>query len=270
MKLLVGSAIPLMLSLKGQNDATGVIVRAIIRNPAGTQVGSTITLTHIGEGLFTDQSVNMPDSDFVSVRYLIFEGDGTTPHPAYLSASEIFLRDTIAAQVWDKDLASHTTSGSAGKALLDNQTEHDATQTAIGNLNDLDATEVEAASTAALDAQGYSEARAILLDNLDAAISSISSGGGITIEDVQEAMDNQGYTALRAELLDNLDVAVSSVSSGGGSIDIDGVKQALDEQGYTTPRAEKLDLIGTGANNDPVFSEDETDTSQIIVGSDLG
>ena len=97
---------------------------------------------------------------------------------------------------------------------------------AIAALNDLSQADVQAAMTA----QGYTSARALLLDLLDAAISTratpadiaaseavilaaIASLNDLSQADVQAALTAQGYTTARAILLDFLDVAVSSRST---------------------------------------------------------
>jgi hypothetical protein len=82
---------------------------------------------------------------------------------------------------------------------------------AIAALNDIDIADVQTA----LDNQGLTTIRAALLDNLDAAISSvlvaIAALNDIDQADVQVAMMNQGYTNVRAALLNNLDAAVSGI-----------------------------------------------------------
>ena len=94
---------------------------------------------------------------------------------------------------------------------MTNQTEHDATQVLIGALNNLSQADV----LTALTAQGYTVARAGNLDNLDAAITTVTAAiaalNDLSQADVQAAMTAQGYTAARALLLDSLDAAVSGV-----------------------------------------------------------
>jgi len=102
----------------------------------------------------------------------------------------------IADGVWDEARAGHVAAGSFGEALdarvslveteaaaaareITNTAEHDQTQTDIANLNDLDAAEVAAAVIVALTVQGYTAARALLLDNLDAAISTRAVPGDL-------------------------------------------------------------------------------------------
>lgn len=69
------------------------------------------------------------------------------------------------------DVAVSTRNSVVPMTAALSQTEHDATQAAIGGLNDLSQADVQSAMTA----QGYTAARAILLDNLDATISSRNS-----------------------------------------------------------------------------------------------
>lgn len=65
------------------------------------------------------------------------------------------------------DVAVSTRNSVVPMTAATSQTEHDATQAAIAALNDLDITDVQTALTN----QGYTPARAILLDNLDVAVS---------------------------------------------------------------------------------------------------
>lgn len=73
----------------------------------------------------------------------------------------------------------------------------------------------EAGVQSALTAQGYTAARAVKLDFLDAAISSVLSAisalNNISIAGVQSAMTAQGYTTTRAAFLDNLVTILTSV-----------------------------------------------------------
>ena len=123
----------------------------------------------------------------------------------------------VAQAVWDAALSSHLTAGTMGanQNLIDDIDGNvDQVITDISNLNDIDTTDVQSAMTS----QGYTSARAILLDNLsnlDATISSVSTLIGalndLSIADVQTAMTNQGYTSVRAALLDQLSFLDSSV-----------------------------------------------------------
>ena len=68
--------------------------------------------------------------------------------------------------VWDEAIAGHLGAGTTGKELADK-----ADSVEIAALNDLSSADVQTALTA----QGYTSARATLIDNLDAAISSVST-----------------------------------------------------------------------------------------------
>lgn len=151
----------------------------------------------------------------------------------------------------------------------------------IAALNNLSIADVQTA----LDNQGYSAARALLLDNLDAAISTratqssvdtidsivdailvdtgttipalITALNNLSIADVQTAMDNQGYTSARAPNLDNLDAAVSSRQSESDAA----TRAAADIAEHDATQA----LIGTPAST---VSDDiaavKSDTADIL------
>ncbi len=155
---------------------------------------------------------------------------------------------------------------------------------AVAALNDLSIADVQTAMTN----QGYTAARAILLDNIDALISSratqaqilsdatpfpganvdatisavlaaIAALNNLSQADVQTAMTTQGYTSARAILLDNLDALISSRSTPAqvaaietnilaaiallNDISIGDVMTAMTAQGYTSARAFLLDNL---------------------------
>ena len=109
-----------------------------------------------------------------------------------------------------------TAGGETGNAVDQIQIvdQLDDIEAAIGALNDLSIADVQTALTS----QGYTAARALLLDNLDASVAgvgvavlaAISALNDLAIADIQTAMTNQGYTAARALLLDFLDAAITS------------------------------------------------------------
>jgi hypothetical protein len=134
----------------------------------------------------------------------------------------------------------------------------------IGALNDLSIADVQTALTN----QGYTAARALLLDNLDATISSIASAiaalNDLSIADVQTAMTNQGYTAARAILLDNLDATISSIAAAIAAlndISITDVQTALTNQGYTTVRAALLDNLDAAVSSRSSHTAGDVDTT---------
>jgi len=73
----------------------------------------------------------------------------------------------------DAAISSRESEASAGSRAATNQSEHDATQALIAALNDVSIADVQTA----LDNQGYTSARAILIDNLDAAVSTRAQPG---------------------------------------------------------------------------------------------
>jgi hypothetical protein len=87
----------------------------------------------------------------------------------------------------------------------------------LSNQLDLVALEanVEGHVTDGLTAQGYTSVRALLLDNLDAAVSAILTAiaalNDVSIADVETAMGNQGYTTARAAYLDDLVTILAAV-----------------------------------------------------------
>lgn len=90
---------------------------------------------------------------------------------------------------------------------------------------------------AALTSQGYTVARALNLDNLDALVSSRGTSD-LTIADVQTALTNQGYTAARALFLDAIQDFTEDSQS---STLMDGTERTLKE--FTGPVLKALMMI---------------------------
>jgi len=76
-QVAVGSAVPLTLQLP--DGATDKYVQAVVRDPAGDELDdSPVNLAHVGEGLYTDDSVSMTSDNFVTVTYLVYSDAGYT------------------------------------------------------------------------------------------------------------------------------------------------------------------------------------------------
>jgi hypothetical protein len=112
---------------------------------------------------------------FLGARYRDGAISGTTTErvevdvPAIL-ADTAAMQPTVAANL-DAQVSLVETEAAAAARAVTNQAEHDATQADIAALNDLSQADVQSAMTA----QGYTAARSLLLDNLDALVSSRSS-----------------------------------------------------------------------------------------------
>lgn len=148
--------------------------------PAATGVALTELVGGIGGGYFADVATTD------GLEYLAIVDGGVTASPRYqrvafsgttderievdvvdILADTAAMQPTVAANL-DATVSSRESEASASTRATTNQTEHDATQTAIGLLNDLAIADIQTAMTA----QGYTAARALLLDFLDAAITS--------------------------------------------------------------------------------------------------
>lgn len=86
----IGDKIPLMAHLECYESGP-VYVDAILKDAARVQIGSAVDLGHEGDGIFFDNSVTMPEEDYVTATYRIWQDAGKTiPHPDFCSSSEIF------------------------------------------------------------------------------------------------------------------------------------------------------------------------------------
>lgn len=91
-----GEDIPLFLALESKD--TGKFVRATIYDDAGSQVGSIVSVSHLTDGNYFDDSRTMPSAANIIVVYDIFDDAGfTTASSDDLSTSERFdLAESIA------------------------------------------------------------------------------------------------------------------------------------------------------------------------------
>jgi hypothetical protein len=79
----VGDALPLSVQLAA--SATTKHVRAVVKNDAGAQIaGSPAVLAHVGLGQYTNYTLVMPNTKFVTVQYIIYDDSLFT----VISASE--------------------------------------------------------------------------------------------------------------------------------------------------------------------------------------
>lgn len=176
-------------------------------NPHGTgawdAVGAGITPQQVRDAMKLTPTVGVPSAGSVDEHLDTIEGrvDVATSTRSSHSAADVdtTLTGSHGAGSWTT-ATGFATSADAVAILA-----------AISALNDIDIADVQTALTN----QGYTAARALLLDNLDAAISSIATAisglNDLSQADVQSAMTAQGYTSARALLIDNLDATISSV-----------------------------------------------------------
>lgn len=90
----VGQPIPISLQLF--DGATDKFVRAVVRNSSGSAIsGSPFALTHVAGGQYSNLSVLMPDTKFVTVQYKVYTDSGfTTASATHADALETFERDS--------------------------------------------------------------------------------------------------------------------------------------------------------------------------------
>jgi hypothetical protein len=96
----VGEKIPLLAHLECL-DGPPLYVDAVIKRPDRSSLpGSPFDLGHEGNGVYFDNSVTMPDEDYLTVTYRIFDDAGKTiPSDAYCQVTEIITPAPDSAQV---------------------------------------------------------------------------------------------------------------------------------------------------------------------------
>lgn len=92
----VGATVPLTAKL---NDGqTTKFVRATVFDHVGGAVpGSPFTLTHVGNGVYQNASLNMPEVPFITVCYEAFNDAGFTSRAGYDTKGATFNRDDFAS-----------------------------------------------------------------------------------------------------------------------------------------------------------------------------
>ena len=90
-----GDKVPLNLQIiEGDADK---YVRAIVKDPLGADYGlSPYVLTHVNEGLYSNNALSMPGLSYLTAQYQVFEDAGFTIRSTkYGTPLDIFLRKGI-------------------------------------------------------------------------------------------------------------------------------------------------------------------------------
>ena len=91
--LNIGDKIYLKLQLSNGN--TGKFVRAVVRDEDGVEIsGSPVALTHVGGGLYKDQSLTFPSTDEVTAQYAVYDDSGfTTLNSSYDQVTDVYQKN---------------------------------------------------------------------------------------------------------------------------------------------------------------------------------
>ena len=86
---------PIHLNLQLDDGVTSKYVRAYLKDSAGTDLaGSPFNLTHVGNGLYSNDSVVMPNTAEVTATFKVFSDSGyTTLDTDYSFGFDVFQRD---------------------------------------------------------------------------------------------------------------------------------------------------------------------------------
>jgi hypothetical protein len=90
MIIAVGS--PILLSLQLWNNAIDKFVRAFLKNPDGSPYSTPqIDLTHVGNGLYINNSLIMPNIQAIFATFIVYEDSGfTTPDSGFTSVEGVY------------------------------------------------------------------------------------------------------------------------------------------------------------------------------------
>lgn len=87
----VGEVIPLSFQLLDQDASK--FCRAVLSNPAGTTF-ATVSMVNLGGGKYTNDTVLMPNEDYVECQYQPFNDAGfTIPDPDHLVGTDVFRQE---------------------------------------------------------------------------------------------------------------------------------------------------------------------------------
>lgn len=99
--MLVKVGDPIQLNLQLEDGATDKYPRAYLRNQFGSPLaGSPVDLTHTGDGLYQNDSVQMPDTQEVTATFKVFDDAGhTILSPIYSIELDVFTKDQSAGLI---------------------------------------------------------------------------------------------------------------------------------------------------------------------------
>jgi hypothetical protein len=159
-----------------------------------------------------------------------------------LSSAQAQAADAAALVAYDAATGTDVTSAVAPLATTVQVT---SVQVAIAALYNLSITDVQTA----LITLGYTGARAIKLDNLNATISGVNAAIAVLHDlssaDVQAILVGLGYTSLRAALLDHMDADVSDMQTASqAAMDLEAVQASIAAvNGVVTASAASVEII---------------------------
>lgn len=76
MKYKVNQYIPLVLQLSDED--TSLYPQVVLKDNTGANIGSPIDLTHRGNGLYSDESFQMPAFNFITAQFKVYQDAGHT------------------------------------------------------------------------------------------------------------------------------------------------------------------------------------------------
>jgi len=98
--LKVGQIIPLVCQL--EDGDTTKFVNAIVTDQGGIPVaGSPLVLTHTGNGTYENDTLVMPDEDFISATFQVFDDAGLTIPSRHGDTADFFVKSFGAVDVID-------------------------------------------------------------------------------------------------------------------------------------------------------------------------
>jgi hypothetical protein len=104
------------------------VVKALVKDPNANVISETI-LAHIGDGLFLNTNLQMPEVPYLTAQYLVFNPDGVTRDYSYTVGLNVF-RNT-------KFISLGSGSSGGGKSIQEIVAEIDSEQQYIVEVTDV-------------------------------------------------------------------------------------------------------------------------------------
>jgi len=131
--LKAGDKIPLFLLT--ENRVTDRVVRARVRNEFAVEIsGSPVTVAHLDDGEYFDDSLLMPNTSHIMVTYDVFDG------PGFTNVSQDLLPDDERFDLDDLGTAIDELKNASRQADLEAEiTDNDALSATVTDADELDA-----------------------------------------------------------------------------------------------------------------------------------
>lgn len=108
----VGSSLLLNAQLYDGSDSMPKKIFVQLTYPSGTLLEPLFEIPHVIDGDFRDESRSMPDFEYVTAQYFVYENDGVTLDRTYAVTKDIFVRSIESTLVVNQPITGEVSSSS--------------------------------------------------------------------------------------------------------------------------------------------------------------